>query len=174
MDRNHGFFILLPIFNSNQRNTIQMISKFLFTLAMAMVPVIELRGAIPLGLATDLPVWLTFVAAVVGNMLPVPIIILFVRKVFAWMRRQSAWLEDKVSRLEHRAEKKAQLIFKYELLGLLILVAIPLPGTGAWTGALVASLLNIRMKVAFPVILGGVVIAGIIVTCISCGIFAIV
>lgn len=151
-----------------------MIAKFLLTLAMAMVPVIELRGAIPVGIAADLPVWLVFIAAVIGNMIPVPIIILFVRKVFAWLRSKSAWLEDKVSRLEARAEKKAALIYKYELLGLLILVAVPLPGTGAWTGALIAALLNIRLKVSFPVILGGVLIAGVIVTCISCGIFAIV
>ena len=151
-----------------------MIAKFLLTLAMAMVPVIELRGAIPVGIAADLPVWLVFIAAVIGNMIPVPIIILFVRKVFAWLRSKSAWLEDKVSRLEARAEKKAALIYKYELLCLLILVAVPLPGTGAWTGALIAALLNIRLKVSFPVILGGVLIAGVIVTCISCGIFAIV
>lgn len=151
-----------------------MISKFLLTLAMAMVPVIELRGAIPVGLAAGLPVWLAFVAAVVGNMIPVPFIVLFVRKIFAWLRRQSAWLENKVTWLENRAHSKAQLIYKYELLGLLILVAIPLPGTGAWTGALIAALLNIRLKVSFPVILGGVLIAGVIVTCISCGIFAIV
>lgn len=151
-----------------------MIAKFLLTFAMAMIPVIELRGAIPMGIAADLPVWLTFIAAVIGNMIPVPFIVLFVRKVFAWLRGKSAWLEDKVSRLEARAEKKAALIYKYELLGLLILVAVPLPGTGAWTGALIAALLNIRLKVSFPVILGGVLIAGIIVTCISCGIFAIV
>lgn len=151
-----------------------MISKFLLTLAMAMVPVIELRGAIPVGLAAGLPVWLAFVAAVVGNMIPVPFIVLFVRKIFAWLRKQSTWLEAKVTWLENRAHDKAQLIYKYELLGLLILVAIPLPGTGAWTGALIAALLNIRLKVSFPVILGGVLIAGVIVTCISCGIFAIV
>ena len=151
-----------------------MIAKFLLTLAMAMVPVIELRGAIPVGIAADLPVWLAFIAAVIGNMIPVPIIILFVRKVFAWLRTISPWLESKVSWLEKRAEKKAGLIYKYELLGLLILAAVPLPGTGAWTGALIAALLNIRLKVSFPVILGGVLIAGVIVTCISCGIFAIV
>ncbi len=151
-----------------------MISKFLLTLLMSMVPVIELRGAIPVGIGFGLPVCVTFIAAVIGNMLPVPFIILFVRKVFAWLRSKSAWLEDKVRWLENRAEKKAALIYKYELLGLLILVAIPLPGTGAWTGALIAALLNIRLKVAFPTILGGVAIAGVIVTCISCGIFAIV
>lgn len=151
-----------------------MISKFLFTLLMAMVPVIELRGAIPVGIGSGLPVAAAFTASVIGNMLPVPIIVLFVRKVFAWLRVKSRWLEEKVSWLENRAQKKAGLIYKYELLGLLILVAIPLPGTGAWTGALAAALLNIRLKVAFPVIFGGVVIAGIIVTGISCGIFAIV
>lgn len=151
-----------------------MISKFLLTLLMSMVPVVELRGAIPVGIGFGLPVWATFIAAVVGNMLPIPFIILFVRKVFAWLRSKSAWLESKVTWLEKRAEKKAGLIYKYELLGLMLFVAVPLPGTGAWTGALIAALLNIRLKAAFPVILAGVVIAGIIVTCISCGIFAIV
>lgn len=151
-----------------------MTSKLLLTFLMSMVPVIELRGAIPVGIGFGLPVWASFVAAVIGNMVPVPIIILFVRKVFAWLRTKSGWLEGKVSWLEGRAAEKAELIYKYELLGLLILVAIPLPGTGAWTGALVAALLNIRLKVAFPVIFGGVLIAGTVVTCISCGIFAIV
>ncbi len=151
-----------------------MISKFFLTLLMAMVPVIELRGAIPVGIASGLPVWAAFTASVIGNMIPVPFIVLFVRKVFAWLRSKSQWLENKVTWLENRAHNKAQLIYKYELLGLLILVAIPLPGTGAWTGALIASLLNIRLKVSFPTVLGGVLIAGIVVTCISCGIFAIV
>lgn len=151
-----------------------MTSKFLLTLLMSMVPVIELRGAIPVGIGFGLPVAATYIAAVVGNMIPVPFIVLFVRKVFAWLRSISPWLESKVSWLEKRAEKKAGLIYKYELLGLLLFVAVPLPGTGAWTGALIAALLNIRLKVAFPTILGGVLIAGIIVTCISCGIFAIV
>ncbi len=151
-----------------------MISKFFLTFLMSMVPVIELRGAIPLGIGFGLPVWATYIACVIGNMLPVPFIILFVRKVFAWMRRKSPWLEDKVSRLEAKASKKADIVRKYELLGLLIFVAIPLPGTGAWTGALIAALLDIRLKAAFPAIFGGVLIAGVIVTCISCGIFAIV
>ena len=146
-----------------------MISKFLLTLAMAMVPVIELRGAIPVGLAAGLPVWLAFVAAVVGNMIPVPFIVLFVRKIFAWLRRQSAWLENKVTWLENRAHNKAQLIYKYELLGLLILVAIPLPGTGAWTGALVAAMLDMQLKRALPAIFIGVLIAAFIVTTITYG-----
>lgn len=151
-----------------------MTSKFFLTLLTAMLPVLELRGAIPVGIGSGLHPAVAFIAAVVGNLIPVPIIILFVRKVFAWLRNKSDWLENKVSRLEARAAKKAELIYKYELLGLLILVAVPLPGTGAWTGALIAALLDIRLKAAFPVILGGVLIAGVLVTGISCGIFAIV
>ena len=151
-----------------------MIAKFLLTLAMAMVPVIELRGAIPVGIAADLPVWLVFIAAVIGNMIPVPIIILFVRKVFAWLRSKSAWLEDKVSRLEARAEKKAALIYKYELLGLLILVAVPLPGTGAWTGTLAASFLNMGIKSTAAAVSLGVIIAGIIMGIASTGVFSVI
>ena len=151
-----------------------MTSKFLLTLLTAIVPVIELRGAIPVGVGFGLHPAAAYIAAVIGNMLPVPVIILFVRKIFAWLRKKSPWLEGKVTWLETRAEKKAGLIYKYELLGLLIFVAVPLPGTGALTGALIAALLDIRLKAAFPVILGGVAIAGVIVTCISCGIFALV
>ncbi len=151
-----------------------MTSKFFLTLLIAMAPVVELRGAIPMGLSFGLSPVAAFIAAFIGNMLPVPIIILFVRRVFAWLRRRSAWLAEKVEKLEARAEKKAGLIYKYELLGLLILVAVPLPGTGAWTGALIAALLNIRLKNAFPVIAAGVFIAGVIVTGLSCGIFALV
>ena len=151
-----------------------MTSKFFLTLLIAMAPIVELRGAIPTGLSLGLSPAAAFIAAFIGNMLPVPIIILFVRKVFFWLRQRSPWLAEKVERLEARAEKKAELIYKYELLGLLILVAVPLPGTGAWTGALIAALLDIRLKNAFPVIAAGVFIAGIIVTCLSCGIFALV
>lgn len=151
-----------------------MISEFLITLFTAMVPVLELRGAIPVGIGFGLSPAVAFVAAVCGNMLPIPVIILFTRRIFAWLRKKSTWLEQKVIWLESRAEKKAGLIYKYELLGLMLFVAVPLPGTGAWTGALIAALLNIRLKAAFPVILAGVLIAGGIVTCISCGIFAIV
>ena len=151
-----------------------MTSKFFLTLLIAMAPIVELRGAIPTGLSLGLSPAAAFIAAFIGNMLPVPIIILFVRKVFFWLRQRSLWLAEKVERLEARAEKKAELIYKYELLGLLILVAVPLPGTGAWTGALIAALLDIRLKNAFPVIAAGVFIAGIIVTCLSCGIFALV
>jgi len=131
----------------------------LVTLGMSMIPVIELRGAIPYGIAKGLPAAQAFALAVVGNLLPVPLVMLLIRRIFAWLRRIPRW-KGKVEALEHRAHLKGRLVRRYRLLGLVLLVAIPLPGTGAWTGALVASALRIRLRYAFPAIVLGVVIAG--------------
>ena len=139
------------------------------TALIAMVPVIELRGAIPAGVAAGLSVPEALAMAIIGNMIPVPVIILFVRKVFDWMRVKSEKLDRLVRRFEAKAEKQSALIDKYEWWGLVILVAIPLPGTGAWTGALVAAMLNMRLKRALPAVFIGVVIAGIIVSYITYG-----
>ena len=140
---------------------------------MAMVPVVELRGAIPYGLALGLDPAATFAASVIGNLIPVPFIILFVRTVFQWMRHASKWLGETVDKLERRAAEKSDMVQRYALWGLVVLVAIPLPGTGAWTGALVAALMNIRLRRAFPAIVLGVVLAGIIVMAVSTGVIAI-
>ena len=145
----------------------------LWTMIMSAVPVIELRGGIPYGLALGLEWWEAYPAAVIGNMLPVPLIILGVRWVFSWMRKISPWFERLVSKLEEKAAKNSALVEKYEMLGLCILVAIPLPGTGAWTGALVAAMLEMRMKHAVPVIFLGVLIAGAVVTLASMGVIAV-
>ncbi len=145
--------------------------KYLTVFGVAALPVLELRGAVPYGIAMDLPLLPVLVVSVLGNMLPVPFIILFIRQIFEWMKRKSAWLRGIAERLESRAHAKgSNMLVKYELLGLFILVAIPLPGTGAWTGALVAALFNLRIKNAFPVILAGVVAAGIIMSVISYGV----
>ena len=141
-----------------------LIEQFLSVFGLAMVPVFELRGAIPVGVAAGLPFWTVFLTAFLGNLLPVPFLILFTRLVFEWLRTKSALLERFVSRLERKAASKEDLLKKYELLGLCILVAIPLPGTGAWTGSLVAAVFDIRLKHAFPAIALGVLIAGIIVS----------
>lgn len=146
------------------------IRSVLYIVLISMVPVIELRGAIPAGLAMDLPFWTIFIAAFIGNLLPVPFLILFTRKVFEWLRKKSQLLERFVSKLEAKAASKEELLKKYELLGLCILVAIPLPGTGAWTGSLVAAVFDIRLKHSFPVIALGVLIAGIIVSIASYGV----
>lgn len=146
------------------------IKELLYILVISMVPVIELRGAIPVGLGFGLPFWPIFITALIGNILPVPFLILFTRRVFEWLRKKSKILERFVSKLEGKAASKEELLKKYELLGLCILVAIPLPGTGAWTGSLVAAVFDIRLKHAFPAIALGVLIAGIIVSVVSYGV----
>lgn len=143
---------------------------FIHTLLMAMTPVVELRGAIPYGLANGLNPWLTYLAAVIGNMIPVPFIMIFIRQIFFWLRQRSKWLGARVDWLVRRAERKSELVRKYALVGLVILVAIPLPGTGAWTGALVAALMDIRLRQSFPAVFLGVLIAGVIVTAIGLGV----
>lgn len=142
----------------------------LATFVIAMLPVLELRAALPFALTMGVATPLAFVLAVAGNLVPVPFIILFIRRIFGWMRGHSPRLQRLVERLETRAKRKAKIFYKYELIGLVILVAIPLPGTGAWTGALVAALLEIRLKVAIPCILLGILIAGLAVSLATLGI----
>ena len=146
---------------------------FFSTILMAMVPVIELRGAIPFGVAAGISVKQALVCAIIGNLIPIPFILLFLRRVFVWMRKISTGFENLVEKLELRAKRKKGIVDKYEIIGLIILVAIPLPGTGAWTGALVATVLDIRMRRALPAITIGVVIAGILVSVITYGGFAV-
>lgn len=141
------------------------------TMGVAMVPVLELRGAIPFGLALGLPASLVYVISVIGNLIPVPAIMLFIRTLFRWLRRRP-WWGEKIDKLENRAHLKGRLVRKYRIPGLILLVAIPLPGTGAWTGALVATLFDIRIGVALPAILAGVLIAGGVMTAVSCGVLS--
>lgn len=144
--------------------------KYLTVLGMAALPVLELRGAVPYGVAMDLPLLPVLAVSIVGNMLPVPFIILFIRRIFAWMKRKSSWLCGIAERLESRAHAKEDILIRYETLGLFILVAIPLPGTGAWTGSLAAALFDLRMKNALPAIFLGVVTAGLIMSVVSYGV----
>ena len=136
---------------------------------MAMVPVVELRGAIPYGVLAGLSVPAAFIIAVIGNLVPIPILVVFTRKVFEWLRTKSEWLDSIVRRLEAKADDKKEIVQKYEFWGLVLLVAIPLPGTGAWTGALVAAMMDMRLKRAMPAIILGVIIAGVIVTTVTYG-----
>ena len=143
------------------------------TLLVSVVPVIELRGAIPIGVALGLHPFWAMLASIVGNMLPVPFIILFVHHVFTWLKRHSSLLGRLVQKLEDKAHNKSALVVKYRAIGLCLLVAVPFPGTGAWTGSLVAALLDIPLREAVPTILLGVVIAGLIVTGVTCGVITI-
>ena len=133
------------------------------TFLISMVPVLELRGAIPIGVAGGLPPLAAMLIAIAGNLAPVPFLLVFTRRVFNWLREKSPWLRDRVDWLIRRAEKKSRLVRQYALVGLVILVAVPLPGTGAWTGSLVAALLDIRLRHSFPAVLLGVLIAGVVV-----------
>lgn len=147
---------------------------YLSVIGIAALPVVELRGAIPWGVSQGLEPLVVLLLGIVGNLIPVPFIILFVRRVFAWMKKKSARLGRIAEAFEKRAENKMDVIVKYETLGLFILVAIPLPGTGAWTGSLVAALLDLRLKNACPAIALGVTAAGIIMTVISYGVGALI
>lgn len=137
------------------------ISNELVIFIVSMLPVVELRGAIPLGVVLNTKPLITFCLAVIGNLLPVPFIILCARPVVdfflrvKYLRPIGNWLENKVRKNSHK-------ITKYKVGGLFLFVAIPLPGTGAWTGALLAALMNMRLKNAFPSIALGVVAAGLI------------
>lgn len=143
--------------------------KLLLTFGTAMVPVIELRGAIPVGVAAGLPPVVACLTAILGNLLPVPFIMLLARRIFDWLR-DTRFFGPKIAWLERRAHLKGRLVRKYRLLGLVVLVGIPLPGTGAWTGALVAALLDIRLRTALPAILLGLLIAGGITTAVTMGV----
>ena len=144
--------------------------KIITTFFISMVPVIELRGAIPAGAAAGLDVWLAAIVSMLGNMVPVPFIILFIRRIFDWMRRVSTKFDKIVTYFENKAEKQRCTVDKYKFWGLCILVAIPLPGTGAWTGALVAAMMEMRLKDAIPSIFLGVIGAGLIVALATAGI----
>ncbi len=139
------------------------------TFLISMVPVVELRGAIPIAVAHDLPFWWAIGVSIVGNLVPVPFIIIFIKKIFAWLRTKSRWLDDLVTRLENRAISKIDTVKKYQFWGLFMFVAIPLPGTGAWTGALIAAMMDMDLKDAMPSIALGVVTAGAIVAFVTYG-----
>ncbi len=139
-------------------NTIQ--GKCLFTMLVSMVPIVELRGGLPFGVALGLPYHLAFPAAVIGNLIPAPFIIVYIRRIFELMRRYIPRLNGLVDGLEKKAHLKGRKVLKYQYIGLWLFVAIPLPGTGAWTGCLAAAFLGMRLKKAMPAVVLGVLTAG--------------
>jgi len=132
----------------------------------AALPIAEVRGAIPLGLYLKEPILKVFCLAVIGNILPVIPTLLFLKPVSEKLRRFKLWRKF-FDWLFERAKSKAQIVERYEALGLAIFVGIPLPMTGAWTGCVVASLFKMRFRYAFISIVAGIVIAAIIVTMLS-------
>lgn len=139
------------------------------TFLVSMIPVLELRFAIPFGVTRGLGLKVSIAASILGNLVPVPFIIIFIRRIFAWLRGKNDSFNALVTSLEERAESKRHIVDRYAFWGLVILVAIPLPGTGAWTGALVAAMMDLRLRRAFPAIALGVVIAAFVVSVITYG-----
>ena len=136
----------------------------------SMLPIIELRGAIPMAAAFGLPWWAAYLLAVVGNMLPVPVILLFIKKFITWsMNSRIKFLNKLANWLNGKVEKNRTKIEKYAFWGLCVFVAIPLPTTGAWTGSLVAAMIDMKFWKAMLTAFVGVLIAGAIVTAIVYG-----
>ena len=146
-----------------------MLSEVLKTLFTAMLPVLEIRGAIPVGVAAGLDPWLAFAVGIVGNMLPIPALILLTRHIIDWLKKHGILVRF-TGWLERKGAAKAKTVQRYSFWGLFILVAIPLPGTGAWTGALVAALLGRRLSHAMLSIGAGVTTACCIVALLCKGI----
>ena len=137
----------------------------------SMIPIIELRGAIPMGFAFGLPWWQSYILAVVGNMLPVPFILLLIKAVITWMSRSKVKFFNKLAAwLNRRVEKRRDKIEKYSFWGVCLFVAVPLPVTGAWTGSLVAAMIDMKFWKALLSCLFGVMIAGVIMTLVSYGV----
>ena len=147
--------------------------RLVFTMLVSMIPVVELRGGIPFGVALGLNPWVSLMACIVGNMIPIPFIVVYIRRIFLWMRRRFPKLGHTVDQLEQKAHLKGKKVTKYRYLGLYIFVAIPLPGTGAWTGALVAAFLNMPLRKALVSIFFGVITAGVIVTALTYGVISV-
>lgn len=147
------------------------VGKELILFIISMVPILELRGGLlAAGPAfLNIPMWRAIPVGIIGNLLPIPFILLLITKIFDWMKGTKR-LKPVVEKLEKKAMSQSANIEKYEFWGLVAFVGIPLPGTGAWTGALIAALLGIRFRKAFPAIVIGVCLVACIMTIISYGI----
>ena len=146
------------------------IPEELVAFVISLFPVLECRGGMIAARIMEIPFVTAFLLCYLGNMLPIPFIILFIRKIFDFLRRFK-FFEKIIVKLEAKTEKNKEKVLRYKSWGLLIFVAIPLPGTGGWTGALMAALLDIPFKRALPVIAIGVLVAGFIMSGLTYGIF---
>ena len=147
---------IITIFGANA-------GKVIGIFLISLLPVIELRGSIPVGYYQGLPWYTNMITSIIGNLLPVPFILLFVVKVFEFMKKRNIMVGF-IEKIEKRAMSRSDSIANKEFIGLMLFVAIPLPGTGAWTGALIAALLQFNRKKSFMYICIGVLIAASLVT----------
>lgn len=148
-------------------------ANYVYIVLVSMIPLIELRGAIPLAMALDMPLVPSFIVSIIGNLIPIPFILLLIKRICEWMKT-TRHLSGIPLYLERKVEKNKDKVTKYAKWGLLIFVAIPLPGTGAWSGALIASFLDFKFKDAMIAIAGGVIFAGIIMSIFSYGLLGLI
>lgn len=152
-----------------------MLGKYLWIFIVSMVPIVELRGAIPIAVGMDLPLLQSYIICIIGNMLPVPFIFFFARKVLLWGVDKPVigkFFSFCVEKGERGGEKLKAKAGKGLFVALFIFVGIPLPGTGAWTGTLAASFLDMDFKSSVIAVMCGVLMAGIIMGLVSTGVFS--
>ena len=150
----------------------QYISKEAVVFLISMIPILELRGGLVVSKLIGVPLLTAIPLCIVGNIIPIPFILLFIKQIFKWLKKVPL-CEKVVVKLENRAMGKSDSIRRYEFWGLALFVGIPLPGTGAWTGSLIAALLNIDLKKAILAELVGVVLATVIMSVFSYGLLEI-
>lgn len=151
------------------QNLGSVISPHAVIFLVSMIPILELRGGLIVGSLLHVPMWEAIPVCIVGNIIPVPFILLLVTKAFSLLRKTKLF-RPIVDKLENRAMSKSDTIARYEFWGLMLFVGIPLPGTGAWTGSLIAALLGIKNRKAVPAILLGLLMATVIICVIFYGI----
>ena len=151
-------------------NMLNGLNKDVTLFIISMIPILELRGGIVAASVLGVPYFRALAICIIGNVIPIPFILLFINKIFEWLKSFKL-TRGIVEKMEYRAMSKSDTIKKYEFLGLLLFVGIPLPGTGAWTGTLAASLLDMDFKKSSIAVMAGVILAGIIMGLASAGVF---
>ena len=144
------------------------VSKEVVVFIISMIPILELRGGLIVSRLLEVPITTAAVLCIIGNIIPIPFILLFIKQIFKWMKKIKIF-RGLIEKLENRAMSKSDNIKKYEFWGLVLFVGIPLPGTGAWTGSLIAALLDVDFKKAILAELLGIAIATIIMSIFSYG-----
>ncbi|MBE6047235.1 MAG: small multi-drug export protein [Clostridium sp.] len=145
------------------------VPKEIIVFIISMVPILELRGGLIAASLLGVNLITAIGFCIIGNLIPIPFILLFITPIFRWLKSTKLF-KPLVEKIEKKSMSKSDKIKKYEFLGLLLFVGIPLPGTGAWTGSLIASLLDIKFKKAFPAIICGLLLATTIMSILSYGI----
>lgn len=144
------------------------VSKEVVVFIISMIPILELRGGLIVSQLLQIPITTAIPLCIIGNIIPIPFILLFIKQIFKWMKKNKIF-RGLIEKLENRAMSKSDNIKKYEFWGLVLFVGIPLPGTGAWTGSLIAALLDVDFKKAILAELLGIAIATVIMSFLSYG-----